>query len=117
MNLPLYYSYRSILEGIHHYDLDAGKNYTFYLNPNSKKWHVIPWDIDLSWGDHMFGWGREPFMRPVLGHAEFIGSAGWSHCGSRSHRPSLSATVYVTASLQTFLTRIASVTGPPRAPP
>jgi hypothetical protein len=71
VNLPLYYSYRSILEAIHHYDLDAGKNYTFYLDPESKKWHVIPWDIDLSWGDHMYGWGREPFMRPVLGHAEF----------------------------------------------
>ena len=71
VNLPIYYSYRSILEGIHHYDLDAGKNYTFYLNPESKKWHVIPWDIDLTWGDHMYGWGREPFMRPVLGHPEF----------------------------------------------
>ena len=71
VNLPLYYSYRSIVEGIHHYDIGFGKNYTFYLNPESKKWHVIPWDIDLSWGDHMFGNGREPFMRPVLGHPEF----------------------------------------------
>jgi hypothetical protein len=71
VNLPLYYSYRSILEAIHHYDLDAGKNYTFYFNPQSKKWHVIPWDIDLSWGDHMYGWGREPFMRPVLGDPAF----------------------------------------------
>lgn len=71
VNLPLYYSYRSILEAIHHYDLDAGKNYTFYLNPESKKWHVIPWDIDLSWGNHMYGRGREPFLRPVLGHPAF----------------------------------------------
>lgn len=71
VDLPLYYSYRSILESIHHYDLDAGKNYTFYFNPVAKKWHVIPWDIDLSWGDHMFGWGREPFMRPVLGDPSF----------------------------------------------
>jgi hypothetical protein len=71
VNLPLYYSYRSILESIHHYDVDAGKNYTFYFNPQSRKWHVIPWDIDLSWGDHMFGWGREPFMRPVLSEPAF----------------------------------------------
>ena len=71
VNLPLYYSYRSILEAIHHYDLDAGKNYTFYFNPVAKKWHVIPWDIDLTWGDHMYGGGREPFLRPVLGHPPF----------------------------------------------
>ena len=71
VNLPLYYSYRSILEAIHHYDLDAGKNYTFYFNPVAKKWHVIPWDIDLTWGDHMYGRGGEPFLRPVLGHPAF----------------------------------------------
>ena len=71
VDLPRYYSYRSILEAIHHYDLDAGKNYTFYLNPEAKKWQVIPWDIDLSWGDHMFGAGREPFLRPVLSEPQF----------------------------------------------
>lgn len=71
VDLPRYYSYRSILEAIHHYDLDAGKNYTFYFNPKSSKWHVIPWDIDLSWADHMFGGGGEPFKMPVLAHAPF----------------------------------------------
>ena len=71
VDLPRYYSYRSILESIHHYDLDAGKNYTFYLNPKSSKWHVIPWDIDLTWGDHMYGGGGEPFKSPVLSHAPF----------------------------------------------
>lgn len=71
VDLPRYYSYRSVLEAIHHYDLDAGKNYTFYFNPKSAKWQVIPWDIDLSWGDHMFGGGGEPFKYPVLSHAPF----------------------------------------------
>lgn len=63
IELSRYYSYRAVLECIHHYDIDSGKNYFYYLNPASGKWAVIPWDIDLSWGDHMFGGGHEPFYR------------------------------------------------------
>lgn len=63
VDLPRYYSYRSIVEAIHHYDISDGKNYTFYRNPRTSQWCVIPWDIDLSWGDHMYGGGHEPFMR------------------------------------------------------
>jgi len=51
VDLPRYYNYRSILECIHHYDLDAGKNYFYFLPADSSRWIVIPWDIDLSWGD------------------------------------------------------------------
>ncbi len=63
LNLPGYYNYRSILECIHHYDVDSGKNYFYYLNPKSHRWSVIPWDIDLTWGDRMFGGGQEPFIQ------------------------------------------------------
>ncbi len=63
VDLPRYYGYRAILECIHHYDIDSGKNYFYYLNPASGRWSVVPWDIDLSWGDHMFGGGHEPFYR------------------------------------------------------
>jgi hypothetical protein len=71
LDLPRYYGYRSILEAIHHYDLDAGKNYNFYFNAVSRKWIVIPWDIDLSWDNNMYGGGNEPFKRPVLSRPEF----------------------------------------------
>jgi hypothetical protein len=71
MDLPRYYSYRSILEAIHHYDLDAGKNYDFYLNPQTSRWSTIPWDIDLSWGDQMYGSGGEPFKYTVLSRPAF----------------------------------------------
>ncbi len=71
VDLPRYYSYRSILEGIHHYDLDSGKNYSFYRNPANGLWCVIPWDIDLTWGDHMYGGGNEPFLRTVLSRPAF----------------------------------------------
>jgi len=66
VDLPRYYSYRAIVEAIHHYDISGGKNYDFYLNPKTSQWNVIPWDIDLTWGDHMYGGGQEPFMHPVL---------------------------------------------------
>lgn len=66
VDLARYYNYRSILECIHHYDIDAGKNYFYYLNPESHKWIVLPWDIDLSWGEGMFGGGGEPFYRMGL---------------------------------------------------
>jgi hypothetical protein len=63
VDLGRYYGYRSILECIHHYDLDMGKNYFYYFNPSSNKWSVLPWDVDLSWGDRMFGGGYEPLYR------------------------------------------------------
>jgi hypothetical protein len=66
VNLPSYYSYRSIVECIHHYDIGEGKNYFFYHNPKARHWQVIPWDVDLTWGNHMYGNGAEPFYRAGL---------------------------------------------------
>jgi len=71
LDLPRYYSYRSIIECIHHYDVDAGKNYDYYLNPRTGQWNVIPWDIDLTWSDNMYGGGEEPFKRRVLSRPAF----------------------------------------------
>jgi hypothetical protein len=66
VDLPNYYSYRAIVECIHHYDIGEGKNYDYYHNPTTKKWQVIPWDLDLTWGDHMYGNGEEPFKSRLL---------------------------------------------------
>jgi spore coat protein CotH len=71
LHLPSYYSYRSILECIHHYDIADGKNYDYYHNPKTGQWHVIPWDLDLTWGDHMYGDGNEPFKMRVARVAPF----------------------------------------------
>ena len=65
LDLPRYYSYRSLIECLHHYDVYTGKNYFYYHNPRDQRWRVLPWDIDHSWGDRMHGNGMEPFM--VLG--------------------------------------------------
>jgi hypothetical protein len=66
LNLPEYYSYRAICEAIHQYDIGVGKNYQYYHNPVDGRWMVIPWDIDLTWGDNTIGDGDEPFYRRVL---------------------------------------------------
>jgi hypothetical protein len=66
LDLPRYYSYRAILECIHHYDIAEGKNYDYFRDPKTGKWTVIPWDLDLTWADHMYGNGDEPFRARVL---------------------------------------------------
>jgi hypothetical protein len=71
LDLERYYSYRSILECIHHYDIADGKNYFYYRNPLTKRWQVIPWDLDLTWNDHMYGSGEEPFNFLVLSRPPF----------------------------------------------
>lgn len=72
-NLALdeYYSYRTIVEGIHHYDIGDGKNYFYYRNPNSGIWSVHSWDLDLTWANNMYGSGAEPFYSRVLPRAAF----------------------------------------------
>ena len=71
LDLGRYYSYRTILEGIHHYDLDAGKNYFYYLNPEMWLWSVHSWDLDLTWANNMYGGGNEPFKSQVLSRTVF----------------------------------------------
>ena len=58
---------------IHHYDIDetAGKNYFFYHNPDTDKWQTVPWDLDLTWSNNMYGGGNEPFKNRVLPRAAF----------------------------------------------
>lgn len=71
LNLDSYYSYRSIVEAIHHYDIAAGKNYFYYLDPETNRWETLPWDLDLTWANNMYGTGNEPFFSRVLAIAEF----------------------------------------------
>ena len=62
-DLDRYYSFRSILEAIHHYDVNNEKNYFYFHNPDTDQWSILPWDIDQTWADNMFGSGTEPFKR------------------------------------------------------
>ncbi|HZR15849.1 MAG TPA: CotH kinase family protein [Verrucomicrobiae bacterium] len=70
-DLTNYYSYRAICECIHHYDVGMGKNYDYYHQPETGRWQIIPWDIDLTWANNMFGDGEDPFKRRVLSRPAF----------------------------------------------
>lgn len=66
LDLERYYNYRSIVEAIHHGDIGYGKNYFYYNNPETNKWQVYAWDLDLTWADNMYGNGEEPFKSRVV---------------------------------------------------
>lgn len=70
-DLERYYSYRTIVEGIHHFDIAYGKNYYYYNNPETGKFQVIPWDLDLTWANNMFGSGEHSLVRKVARNAAF----------------------------------------------
>ena len=62
VNLAGYYGYRCVVEGVHHGDIAYGKNWFFYLNPETNKWSMLPWDVDLTWANNMYGNGRDDFL-------------------------------------------------------
>jgi len=42
VDLPRYYGYRCVVEGVHHGDIGYGKNWFFYLNPETDIWSMLP---------------------------------------------------------------------------
>ncbi len=58
-----YLSYHTIVQGIHHYDICDGKNYFYFLNPDTRQWSIHTWDLDLTWADNMYRDcdGSDPF--------------------------------------------------------
>lgn len=70
-DLDNYYRFRAVLESVHHYDVDEGKNYFYFHSPIDGRWSIWPWDLDLTWADTFYGVGAEPFRDRVLNKAEF----------------------------------------------
>jgi hypothetical protein len=54
LNLHNYYSYQTIVQAIHHYDICYDKNFFYYRHPADNRWQVMPWDLDLTWAENMF---------------------------------------------------------------
>lgn len=71
LDIEKYLSYRSIVEGIHHYDIANGKNYFYFNNPDTDKFEVHPWDLDLTWANNMFGSGNHNFKTQVTQNPAF----------------------------------------------
>jgi len=71
LDIDKYLSYRTIVEGIHHYDIAYGKNYFYYHNPETSKFEVHPWDLDLTWANNMYGNGNHDFKSKVAQNPAF----------------------------------------------
>jgi hypothetical protein len=77
--LTNFYSYQAIVQAMHHYDINAGKNYFYYRYPDSGLWKVIPWDLDLTWAHNMWesSWGGLTALTPrILTGATAMAGAG-----------------------------------------
>jgi hypothetical protein len=71
LDIDKYLSYRTVVEGIHHYDIAGGKNYFYYHNPETDKFELLPWDLDLTWANNMYGNGNHNFKSRVANNAAF----------------------------------------------
>ncbi|MGI9240261.1 MAG: lamin tail domain-containing protein [Verrucomicrobiales bacterium] len=71
LDIEKYLSYRTVVEGIHHYDIANGKNYFYYHNPVTDLFEVHPWDLDLTWANNMFGSGNHDFKTKVAQNPAF----------------------------------------------
>jgi hypothetical protein len=77
--LTNFYSYQTMVQAIHHYDINAGKNYFYYRYPDSGLWKVIPWDYDLTWAHNMYNssWGGLTALTPrILTGATAVNGTG-----------------------------------------
>ena len=77
--LTNFYSYQTMVQAIHHYDINGGKNYFYYRYPDSGLWKVIPWDYDLTWAHNMYnsGWGGLTALTPrILTGATAVAGTG-----------------------------------------
>jgi hypothetical protein len=80
-DLDAYYSARTVVDFSHHGDLyntmtydgvGSGKNYYFYHNPDTSKWEIAYWDVDLTFGtDH--GDASSPFRDRVVRNGSIPG--------------------------------------------
>ncbi|MBB08334.1 MAG: hypothetical protein CMN03_08720 [Roseibacillus sp.] len=71
LNIGKYLSYRTVVEAIHHYDIAYGKNYYYYHNPETGKFEVLPWDLDLTFANNMYGNGNHDFKSKVAQNPSF----------------------------------------------
>ncbi|MCH2064721.1 MAG: CotH kinase family protein [Roseibacillus sp.] len=71
LNVEKYLSYRTVVEAIHHYDIAYGKNYFYYHNPETGKFEVLPWDLDLTFANNMYGNGNHDFKSKVAQNPAF----------------------------------------------
>ena len=62
-NLDVYYSYRAVVDAVHHYDLPDLFNSVYYQHPETNQWWMLPWDVDLTWDGDIYTNDTEQFSQ------------------------------------------------------
>lgn len=77
-DLPKYYSYQAIIQAIHHYDINADKNFFYYTNALTRKWEVFCWDLDLTWAHNMYNapWGGNNALATRILNVQTVAGTG-----------------------------------------
>ena len=52
INLGRYYSFRAISVAVNNIDLSVEAQVIYYHNPETDKWWMLPWDLDMTWPNH-----------------------------------------------------------------
>ncbi len=58
VDLDDYYNFRAIATFIHDYDIGGNKNFFFFNNPETGRWEMKNWDLDLTWTTTYNGFGE-----------------------------------------------------------
>lgn len=58
VDLESYYSFRSVLEVLNHNDIRDRENMLLFYNPETTKWSMLPWDVDLLY-EEFDRWGPD----------------------------------------------------------
>jgi len=54
VDLEAYYSFHTVCHAIRHYDIGVETNCFRYHSPETDKWMMTPWDIDVSWDESAY---------------------------------------------------------------
>ena len=58
VDLEGYYSFRSVMEAVNHNDIRDRENMLLFYNPDTEKWSMLPWDVDLLY-EEFDRWGPD----------------------------------------------------------
>ncbi len=64
LHLERYFAFRSVVELADNHDMDSLKNFYYYFDSESRRWEVVPWDLDNTFGAQASG--DEPLSNRVL---------------------------------------------------
>jgi len=83
VDLEKYINYLAATVLVQHWDCCNKNHFLLYDGRGSKKWWVVPWDLDRTFGDHWVGGFDEAGLPILLGTRQMPGTTGWNRLEDR----------------------------------